>query len=87
MVLVKLFLISIIGGTLLLSLFMLPIYFIRKKRNPNDKRNTIARLIVSAFLAVSVMTLLGGSGLIAMYIDDMKINDINRGNPTTIERN
>ena len=39
MVLVELFSIAIIGGTIFLTLFMLPVYFIRKKKNPNDSKN------------------------------------------------
>lgn len=71
MVLVELFLIIIIGGTILLTLFMLPVYFIRKKKNPNDSKNTISKLVISAFLAVTIMSLLFGSGLIKMYFDDL----------------
>lgn len=71
MVLVKFFLIVIIFGTILLTLFMLPVYFIRRRRNPNDSKNTIPKLILSAFLAVTVMALLFGSGLIKMYFDDL----------------
>lgn len=71
MVLVKWFSIIIIGGTILLTLFMLPVYFIRKKKNPNDSQNTISKLVISAFLAVTFMSLLLGSGLIKMYFDDL----------------
>lgn len=71
MVFVELFLISVIGGTILLTLFMLPVYFIRKKKNPNDPKNTIPKLIISAFLAVTIMSLTLVSGLIKMYFDDL----------------
>lgn len=71
MVLVKLFSIIIIGWTILLTLFMLPVYFIRKKKNPDDPKNTITKLIISAFLAATIMCLLVGSGLIKMYFDDL----------------
>ena len=49
----------------------LPVYFIRKKKNPDDKRNTIIRLIVLSFAAVSIFVLLLGSGLIIMYFQDL----------------
>ena len=71
MVLAELFSIAIIGGTIFLTLFMLPIYFIRKKKNPNDSKNKISKLVISAFLAVTIMSLLVGSGLIKMYFDDL----------------
>ena len=71
MVLVELFSIAIIGGTIFLTLFMLPIYFIRTKKNPNDSKNKISKLVISAFLAVTIMSLLVGSGLIKMYFDDL----------------
>ena len=71
MVLVELFSISIIGGTILLTLFMLPVYFIRRKKNPNDSKNTISKLVISAFSAVTIVSLLLGSGLIKMYFDDL----------------
>lgn len=71
MELVKLFSIVIIGGTIFLTLIMLPVYFIRKKKNPNDPKNTISKLVISAFLAVTIMALLFGSGLIKMYFDDL----------------
>ena len=71
MVLVELFSIAIIGGTIFLTLFMLPIYFILKKKNPNDSKNKISKLVISAFSAVTIMSLLVGSGLIKMYFDDL----------------
>ena len=71
MVLIKLFSIVIIGGTILLTLFMLPVYYIRKKKNPNDSKNTIPKLVLSAFLAVTIMALIFGSGLIKIYFDDL----------------
>lgn len=69
--LIEFFAIIIIGGTILLTLFMLPVYFVRKKKNPNDHKNTILRLVISAFFAVTIMSLIVGSGLIKMYFDDM----------------
>ena len=38
---------------------------------PDDKRNTIIRLIVLSFAAVSIFVLLLGSGLIIMYFQDL----------------
>ena len=46
--------------------------FIQKKKNPDDKRNTILRLIVLSFAAVSIFVLLLGSGLIIMYFEDLR---------------
>jgi hypothetical protein len=40
-------------------------------KNPNDSKNTISKLVISAFLAVTIMSLLFGSGLIKMYFDDL----------------
>lgn len=71
MELIKLFLPIIIVGTIFLILIMLPTYFIRKKKNPYDSRNTILRLVILAFLAMTIMTLFLGSGLIRMYFDDL----------------
>lgn len=68
--LVKMFSILIIGGTIFLTLIMLPIYFIRKKKSPNDPKNTFLKLVISAFIAITIMSLLFGSGLIMMYLDD-----------------
>lgn len=71
MTLIRTFLPIILGGTIILTIFMLPVYFIRKKKNPDDKRNTIIRLIVLSFAAVSIFVLLLGSGLIIMYFQDL----------------
>ena len=51
---------------------MLPFYFIRKKKNPDDEKNTIIRLVVLAFLATTIFVLVMGSGLIMMYFDDLR---------------
>lgn len=67
MTLIRTFLPIILGGTIILTILMLPVYFIRKKKNPDDKRNTIIRLIVLSFAVVSIFVLLLGSGLIIMY--------------------
>ena len=70
MTLIRTFLPIILGGTIILTILMLPVYFIWKKKNP-DKRNTIIRLIVLSFAAVSIFVLLLGSGLIMMYFEDL----------------
>lgn len=72
MTLIKIFLPIIIGGTLFLTLLMLPSYFIRKKKKPDDEKNTIIRLLVLSFLTATIFTLLFGSGLIMMYLDDLR---------------
>ena len=71
MTLIRTFLPIILGGTIILTILMLPVYFIRKKKNPDDKRNTIIRLIVLSFAAVSIFVLLLGAGLIIMYFQDL----------------
>ena len=71
MTLIRTFLPIILGGTIVLTILMLPVYFIRKKKNPDVKRNTIIRLIVLSFAAVSIFVLLLGSGLIIMYFQDL----------------
>lgn len=71
MTLIRTFLPIILGGTIILTILMLPVYFIRKKKNPDDKRNTIIRLIVLSFVAVSIFVLLLGSGFIIMYFQDL----------------
>ena len=71
MILIRTFLPIILCGTIILTILMLPVYFIRKKKNPDDKRNTIIRLIVLSFAAVSIFVLLLGSGLIIMYFQDL----------------
>ena len=71
MTLIRTFLPIILGGTIILTILMLPVYFIRKKKNPDDKRNTIIRLIVLSFAAVSIFVLLLGAGLIMMYFEDL----------------
>ena len=71
MTLIRTFLPIILGGMIILTILMLPVYFIRKKKNPDDKRNTIIRLIVLSFAAVSIFVLLLGSGLIMMYFEDL----------------
>ena len=71
MTLIRTFLPIILGGTIILTILMLPVYFIRKKKNQDVKRNTIIRLIVLSFAAVSIFVLLLGSGLIIMYFQDL----------------
>lgn len=71
MVLLETFIEIIIIWTLFITLLMLPVYFIRKKRCPYDPKNTILKLVIKVFLAVTIMTLLFGSGLIVMFFDDL----------------
>lgn len=71
MTLIRTFLPIILDGTIVLTILMLPVYFIRKKKNPDDKRNIIIRLIVLSFAAVSIFVLLLGAGLIMMYFQDL----------------
>ena len=58
--------------TTMAILIMLPMYFIRKKRNPDNPKNTIKSLVGMSFVASLIITLLLGSGLIAIYIKDVK---------------
>ena len=58
--------------TTMAILIMLPMYFMRKKRNPDNPKNTIKRLVGMSFVASLIITLLLGSGLIAIYIKDVK---------------
>ena len=58
--------------TTMAILIMLPMYFIRKKRNPDNPKNTIKRLVGMSFVASLIITLLLGSGLIAIDIKDVK---------------
>ncbi len=57
--------------SILAFLVMLPVYFVRRKKNPDDPKNTIPRLLLMAVWAATIMTLIMCSGLIAMYIDDI----------------
>lgn len=50
--------------TTMAILIMLPMYFIRKKRNSDNPKNTIKRLVGMSFVASLIITLLLGSGLI-----------------------
>ena len=58
--------------TTMAILIILPMYFIRKKRKPDNPKNTIKRLVGMSFVASLIITLLLGSGLIAIYIKDVK---------------
>lgn len=70
--------------TTMAILIMLPMYFIRKKRNPDNPKNTIKRLVGMSFVASLIITLLLGSGLIAIYIKDVKEAVSNDDNVTII---
>ena len=63
-------------------LIMLPVYFIRKRTNPNNPKNTIKRLVILSLVAATILTLVLSSGLIAIYINDIKINN-DAGNPVS----
>jgi len=56
---------------IMLVLLMLPVYFIRKKRNPLDKKNTLKSLIINALIASILFWVLFCSGLIKMYLDEV----------------
>ena len=58
--------------TILSFVVMLPVYFVRRKKNPEDPKNTIPRLLLMAVLAATIMTLFMCSGVIAMFIDDLR---------------
>lgn len=52
-----------------LLIVMLPVYLYRKKKNPNDNKNTFTQLVIKALLASLIFTLIFCCGLIAMYLD------------------
>ncbi len=54
-----------------LVLVMLPVYFIRKKCNPMDKKNTLKSLIINALIVSILFWGLFCSGLIKMYLDEV----------------
>lgn len=56
---------------ILLIIVMLPAYFVRKKKNPNDENNTIKKLIIKSFIVSFVFVLLFYMGIIAMYFDEL----------------
>ncbi|MBR4759025.1 MAG: hypothetical protein IK078_02615 [Lachnospiraceae bacterium] len=58
--------------SVLAFLVMLPVYFVRRKKNPDDPKITIPRLLLMTVMAATIMTLIMCSGLIAMYIDDIR---------------
>lgn len=57
---------------IVLVVLMLPVYFFRRKRNPNDESNTLKSLMIKSFFASAVCTLFYCSGLLAMYFDEIK---------------
>jgi hypothetical protein len=57
---------------MILVILMLPVYIVRKRKNPDDSENTIKKLLIKAFIVCSIMVLLLYSGLIAMYFDDLR---------------
>ncbi len=54
-----------------LMLLMLPVYFFRKRRNPQDERNTIKSLVITALLASALFIATISAGLIKMYLDQV----------------
>lgn len=70
MTLLKIFIPIIIIGTIILTLVMLPVCFVRKKNNPRDSKNTLFRLVFLSFVATTIIILLLGSGLIMMYLNE-----------------
>lgn len=64
------FLFLIIGIGITASVIMLPIYFIRKKRNSDDTGNTLKNLIIKAIIAAALVLLILGSGLIVMLVSE-----------------
>ena len=54
-----------------LMLLMLPVYFFRKWRNPQDERNTIKSLVISALLASILFITTISVGLLKMYLDQV----------------
>ena len=54
-----------------LVLIMLPVYFIRKRRNPLDKKNTMKSLLLNALIASILFFAAIAIGLIKMYINDI----------------
>ena len=54
-----------------LMLLMLPVYFFRKWRNPQDERNTIKSLVTTALLASILFMVTISAGLLKMYLDQV----------------
>lgn len=71
-VIVKMIGIVWIGLWIELVVIMLPVYFFRRKKNPDDEKNTLKSLIIKAFFAGGFWAMLFGSGLMAMYLDEME---------------
>lgn len=68
---VSTFLLCIIMFWIILVLIMFPVYFIRKRRNPSDKNNTIKSLLIKSLIVSILFWIVFCSGLIKMYIDDL----------------
>lgn len=56
---------------IVLILLMLPVYFFRKWRNPEDERNTIKSLVITALLASVLFMATISAGLLKMYLDQV----------------
>ena len=58
-------------GWIVLMVFMLPVYFVRKKRNPLDPKNTIKTLVITALVASVLFIATISVGLLRMYLDEI----------------
>ncbi len=65
-----LFIIAIIVWVALCGI-MVPVYLIRRKRNPDDETNTLKALMLKSFLASIIFEVIFYSGLILMWLDEI----------------
>lgn len=70
--LVLFLLFAALGGTMCLVIVMLPVYFLRKKKNPTNKKNSLKLLIIKSYIVTFIFNLICWSGLIAQYIEEMR---------------
>ena len=56
MAMIKFFVTVFVVFTLIISILMLPLYFYRKKKDPDNKKNTVRRLIITVFVGVLLFT-------------------------------
>lgn len=50
---------------------MLPVYWIRRKKNPYDEKNTLTALLLKSLLASIIFVLVFYSGLILMWLEEI----------------
>lgn len=50
---------------------MMPVYLIRRKRNPDDETNTLKALMLKSFLASIIFVVIFYSGLILMWLEEI----------------